>query len=163
MNLIIPKGKEAPDFAAAIGDGSLEMTSKNTFQLSKKRGKNIILAFYPADWSAVCSNQIAIYSQLIPTFADYNAEVYGISVDGSFCHAAFKEHHNMKINLLCDFEPKGIISKLYGVYNNKYGVSERALYVIDAKGIIQYSYLSPMGENPGAKEILETLKKIQNV
>ncbi len=160
MSNIIAVGQQAPDFTLKKGDQSFALTPENTFTLSAMKGQNVILAFYPADWSSVCSNQIAIYSQLKEEFASYDAVCFGISVDGTFCHAAFKEHHNMSIDLLCDFEPKGEISKLYGVYNSDLGVSERALYVIDKEGVIQYSYLSPMGENPGAKEILETLQKI---
>ncbi len=160
MSNILPIGTEAPDFTLKKGDDSFALTPENTFKLSDMRGKNVILAFYPADWSAVCSNQIAIYSQLKDEFASYNALCVGISVDGTFCHKAFKEQNNMSIDLLCDFEPKGEVSKLYGSYNKQIGVSERSIYVIDKEGVIQYSYLSPMGENPGAKEILETLKKI---
>lgn len=160
MSKLIQMGEKAPDFSLPIGDGNMEVTDSNTFKLSDKKGKNIILAFYPADWSSVCSSQIALYSQLQPEFSEFNAEVYGISVDGTYCHRAFKENHNMSIPLLCDFEPKGELSKLYGVYNEKLGLSERAIYVIDKEGIVQFSYISPMGENPGAKEILETLKKI---
>ncbi len=161
MSNIIPTGKEAPDFTLKKGDDNFAFTPENTFKLSDYRGKqNVVLAFYPADWSSVCSNQIAIYSQLREDFAAHDAICVGISVDGTFCHKAFKEQHNMSIDLLCDFEPKGEVSKLYGSYNEKLGVSERSIYVIDKQGIIQYSYLSPMGENPGAKEIMETLKKI---
>ncbi len=160
MTNILSVGTKAPDFSLKKGDDSFEMNANNTFQLSQMKGKNIILAFYPADWSPVCSNQIAIYSQLKEEFASYNAVCVGISVDGTFCHKAFKEQNNLSIDLLCDFEPKGEVAKLYGSYDENIGVCKRSIYVIDTEGIIQYSYLSPMGENPGAKEILETLKKI---
>lgn len=152
-------GSIAPDFTLQIGNGLINNTKNNFFTLSEQKGKNIILAFYPADWSDVCSSQIALYNELITIFDVYNAELLGISVDGVYCHKAFKEHNNIKLRLLCDFEPKGATSKLYNAYN-KMGFSERALYVIDKNGVIQYSYIAPIDVNPGAKEILETLKKI---
>ncbi len=154
-------GSKAPDFQIRIGNAKTDNSNGNFFKLSSLKEKNVVLAFYPADWSAVCGNQIALYNELLPVFKELNAEIVGISVDGTFCHNAFKEHHNLSIELLCDFEPKGEISKLYSAYNEEIGISERALYVIDSEGIIQYSYISPIEENPGAKEILETLKKLQ--
>lgn len=157
---IIPVGTVAPDFSLPIGTGSLDRSPENTFVLSKTRDKNVILTFYPADWSSVCSSQIALYNELLPVFAQYDAEIYGISVDGTFCHAAFKKHNNIALALLCDFEPKGAIAKLYGAYDHQIGVCKRALYVLDKNGVIRYSYLSPMDVNPGAKEILETLKTL---
>ncbi len=163
MSNLIPAGDNAPHFRLPIGNGSLTPSPDDYIDITELHGTNVILAFYPADWSNVCSSQIALYNELIPTFAEYDAQVFGISVDGSFCHKAFKEAHKMSITLLSDFEPKGQMSRLYNVYNEDIGVSERAIYVIDKQGIVQYSYLSPMGENPGAKEILETLKDLKNV
>lgn len=156
----LTEGSIAPDFTLRIGNGLLDDSNENFFKLSSQRGKNIVLAFYPADWSDVCSSQIAIYNELIPVFEEYNAELLGISVDGVYCHKAFKNINNIQLRLLSDFEPKGKISKIYNAYNQTFGYSERALYVIDKDGEIQYSYISPMNINPGAKEILETLKKL---
>jgi len=85
----------------------------------------------------------------------------GISVDGQFCHGAFRENRGYKMTVLSDFEPKGEVAKKYGVYRNGDGFSERALFVIDKNGVIRWSYVSPIGINPGAKEILQTLKEIQ--
>ncbi|WGH75129.1 redoxin domain-containing protein [Tenacibaculum tangerinum] len=160
-NKLLEAGTEIPDFTLRIGNGNGDDHKDNFMTLSDHRGQNVILAFYPADWSAVCGNQMMLYNELIPMFENYNAVIYGISVDGTHCHAAFKEHNNMTIPLLCDFEPKGEISKLLGVYNHEKGFCERALFVIDKNGIIQWSHVSPMDVNPGAKEILETLKNIE--
>ncbi len=154
-------GTQAPDFQLRIGNGDLSNEPSNFFKLSEFNDKNLIMAFYPADWSAVCGSQIALYNELLPTFEELNAKIVGISVDGTFCHQAFKENRNLKIELLCDFEPKGKVSKLFEAYNDSLGISERALYVLDKNHTIQYCYLSPMDQNPGAKEILETLKKLQ--
>ncbi len=158
---MLTTGTKAPEFKLRLGNGILDEDEKNYFSLSQLKDRNLVIAFYPADWSAVCGSQIALYNELLPTFTELNAEIVGISVDGMFCHSAFREIRNIQINLLCDFEPKGEISRLYEAYNDTYGVSERALYVLDKEHLIQYSYLSPMNENPGAKEIIETLKKLQ--
>lgn len=163
MEKLIPVGEKAAHFRLPVGNGKLEPGPDDYIDLTELHGSNVILAFYPADWSDVCSSQIALYNELIPTFAEYDAQVFGISVDGTFCHKAFKEAHNMSITLLCDFEPKGEMSRLYGAYNEDIGISNRILYVIDKQGIVQYAYKSPNEENPGAKEILETLKSIKNV
>ncbi len=162
MNTLLNIGELAPNFSLPIGNGSIEQKPENLFTLNKHKGKNIILAFYPADFSSVCGSQIAMYNQLLPTFAEYNAEIFGISVDGIFCHKAFKNQYKMDITLLSDFEPKGAVSKKYGAYNTDFGFSERVLYVLDKDGKIHYSYKSPMQENPGASGILQTLKKIEN-
>jgi peroxiredoxin len=140
----------APDF-------QLNATPDQKFSLSELKGKNVILAFYPADWSPVCGDQMALYNEMLRYFAKYNAEILGISVDGKWCHAAFREIRKLHFTLLADFEPKGAVAKKYGVYDEKEGRSERALFVIDGNGIIRWSYLSPVGINPGADGILEAL------
>lgn len=160
MNTLFAVGEKAPDFTLRLGNGNLGEGAENFFTLSELKGQNVILAFYPADFSTICSSQIALYNELVPVFKSYNAVCIGISVDGTFCHQAFKHYNNISLSLLSDFEPKGKLSKQYGAYNEKTGMCERAIYVIDKEGIVQYSYLSPAEVNPGAKDILDTLKKI---
>ena len=145
----------APDF-------ELYATPDQKFSLHELRGKNVILAFYPADWSPVCGDQMSLYNEMLRYFRKYNAELIGISVDSKWCHMAFSQARNLHFSLLSDFEPKGAISKMYGVYNEKEGECERALFVIDAEGVIQWSYLSPVAINPGADGILEALEAITN-
>jgi peroxiredoxin len=154
--MILQKGAEAPDFR-------LNSTPDQKCGLSDFRGKRVILAFYPADWSPVCSDQMALYNESRQFFRKHHAEVIGISVDSKWCHMAFAQNRNLHFPLLADFEPKGAVSKLYGVYNDKEGVSKRALFIIDEKGIIQWSYLSPEGVNPGADGILEALEEMDAV
>ncbi|MDT5158945.1 MAG: hypothetical protein QOC99_3595 [Acidobacteriota bacterium] len=161
MSELLKAGEKAPDFTLSSHAGAAAGDAEEKLVLSKLRGRNVILAFYPADWSAVCGDQLALYNELLPTFEKQNAELVGISVDGVFCHAAFREARGYKMILLSDFEPKGEVSKKYGVYREGDGFSERALFVIDGDGVIRYSYVSPLGVNPGAKEILQTLKEIQ--
>lgn len=152
---VLAPGTPAPDF-------SLHSTPDQTVSLSEFRGKPVVLAFYPADWSPVCGDQMALYNEILPEFHHAGgAELFGISVDGVWCHTAFAHERKLRFPLLADFEPKGAVAKAYGVYRGGDGVSERALFVIDAEGIIRWSYVSPMGVNPGADGILEALEKLQ--
>lgn len=147
-------GTEAPAF-------SLHATPDQVVQLSDFRGRPVILAFYPADWSPVCGDQMALYNEILPEFRQRGAELLGVSVDGVWCHLAFAKTRKLHFPLLADFEPKGAVSKLYGAYREQEGTSERALFVIDADGIIRWSYLSPVGINPGADGILNALESLQ--
>jgi peroxiredoxin len=137
----LPPGTEAPDF-------ELRSTPDQTVSLAELRGKPVILAFYPEDWSPVCSDQLALYQQLLPEFRRFGAELVGVSVDGIWCHLAFASDRNLHFPLLADFEPKGEVSRRYGVYRAEDGTSERALYVIDADGVVRWSYVSPVGCEP---------------
>jgi peroxiredoxin len=144
----------APDF-------SLRTTPDQSVSLSDFRGRPVILAFYPADWSPVCGDQMSLYNEILPEFHRYNAELLGISVDGIWSHIAFEQNRNLHFPLLSDFEPKGAVAKLYGVYRDHDGTSERALFVIDKDGTIRWSYVSPVGVNPGADGILNALENLQ--
>jgi peroxiredoxin len=144
-------GTPAPDF-------TLHTTPDQGVSLRDFRGRPVILAFYPADWSPVCGDQMTLYNELIGEFRRYNAALLGISVDGVWCHRAFKEAKHLRFPLLADFEPKGAISRTYGAYRSDEGVSERALFVIDADGVIRWSYVSPINVNPGANGVLAALE-----
>lgn len=146
----IVESTKAPDF-------SLASTPDQKVGLSDFLGRPVVLVFYPADWSPVCSDQLALYNELLGEFAKYEAEVLGISVDGIWSHLAFAKDRKYHIPLLSDFEPKGATAKAYGVYRENEGFSERALFVIDRQGIVRWSYISPVGINPGADGILRAL------
>jgi peroxiredoxin len=150
---ILAPGTPAPDF-------ELRATPDQALRLSELRGRPVILAFYPADWSPVCGDQMALYNEILPEFREYGAELLGISVDGVWCHAAFARDRKLHFPLLSDFEPKGAVSRLYGAYRHEDGYSERALFVLDADGIIRWSYCSPVGVNPGADGILNALESL---
>lgn len=153
MSKILPAGTAAPDF-------TLYVTPDQTLSLKELRGRPVILAFYPADWSPVCGDQMALYNEVLPEFHRFNAELLGISVDGVWCHAAFSRDRNLHFPLLADFEPKGAVAKRYGVFRDGEGVSERALFVVDKNGTISWSYVSPIAVNPGADGILEALENL---
>ena len=148
-------GTKAPEF-------SLHTTPDQKIQLSQLKGKRVILAFYPADWSPVCGDQMALYNETLKFFHKNNAEVLGISVDSKWSHMAFSQDRKLHFPLLADFEPKGKVAKEYDVYDEVEGSCKRALYVLDEEGIIRWSYLSPVGMNPGADGILDALEEMNN-
>jgi len=149
----LPAGTRAPDFALSSAPG-------RTVSLADFHGRPVILAFYPADWSPVCGDQMALYNEVLPEFERYNAQLLGISVDGTWCHAAFARDRRLRFPLLADFEPKGAVARRYGAYREGDGVSERALFVVDGDGIVRWSYVSPVDVNPGADGILRALESL---
>ena len=151
----LPPGAQAPEFA-------LPSTPDQKVLLSDFRGRPVILAFYPADWSPVCGDQMSLYNEVLPEFKRHGAELLGISVDGAWCHAAYRQHRNLHFTLLSDFEPKGEVARQYGVYRKQDGVCERALFVLDKDGRVHWSYVSPIGVNPGADGILTALEELSN-
>lgn len=151
---ILQPGQQAPEF-------TLHSTPDQFVALSEFRGAPVILTFYPADWSPVCGDQMVLYNQILPEFAKHEASILGISVDGVWCHSAFADARHLHFPLLADFEPKGAVARSYGAYRENDGMSERALFVIDRDGIIQWSHLSPVGVNPGADGILKALEALQ--
>ena len=150
----LPAGVPAPDFRLRSTDGAI-------IDLRDLRGRSVILAFYPFDWSPVCSDQLSLYSEVLPEFQRLGAELFAISVDSAWCHLAFAEERRLRFPLLADFEPKGEVARRYGVYRLPDGTAERALFVIDGAGIIRWSYLSPAEINPGADGILTALETMQ--
>ncbi len=150
---LLRPGAQAPHF-------TLKSTPDQSVSLRDFLGRPVVLAFYPADWSPVCSDQMGLYAQVMPEFKKFGAEVLGISVDGIWSHLAFSKERRLNFPLLADFEPKGAVSRDYGAFEPSNGESARALFVIDKKGVIRWSYLSPDGVNPGAEGILSALEAL---
>src|SRR5271156_3325767 len=146
-------GVKAPDF-------TLPTTPDQSVSLSEFKGQNVILVFYPADWSPVCGDQLALYNELRDQFEKFNASLVAISVDGIWCHLAYEKDRQFHFTLLSDFEPKGEVARLYDVYRQQDGTTERALFVIDGEQVIRYSYVSPVGVNPGAAGILKAFRSV---
>jgi peroxiredoxin len=153
MASILAAGTVAPNF-------TLRVTPDQNLTLSDLRGRPVILAFYPADWSPVCGDQMTLYNEILPEFHKHDAELLGISVDGAWCHAAFARDRHLHFPLLSDFEPKGEVARKYRAYRTSEGVAERALFVLDRQGTIAWSYCSPIAVNPGADGILDALEKL---
>ena len=149
----LPAGTPAPDFTLPKNPGA-------GLSLKELRGKPVVLVFYPADWSPVCGDELTLFNEVLKEFDQHGAQLVGISVDGPWCHQAYADSRRFQFPLLADFEPKGAIARLYGVYRDREGCSERALFVIDTEGRIAWSYLSPIGVNPGADGIFEALDKL---
>ena len=156
MSQLLAPGTKAPDF-------TLPVTADQKLSLSELRGQPVILAFYPADWSPVCGDQMSFYNEILPEFQKHGAELIGISVDGVWCHSAFSQSHHLHFPLLADFEPKGAVARKYGVYRENDGICERALFVINKDGIITWSYCSPIAVNPGADGILQALEDLSRL
>jgi peroxiredoxin len=150
---ILNPGRKAPNF-------SLNSTPDQKVSLKDFRGQPVILAFYPADWSPVCTDQLSLYAMVMPEFKKFNAELLAISVDNIWSHLAFAKDRKLNFPVLADFEPKGDVSRKYGAFKEKIGESARALFVIDEEGIVRWSHLSPDGVNPGADGILSALDQL---
>jgi peroxiredoxin len=148
-------GTPAPDF-------ELKSTPDQAVRLSDSRGRPVILTFYPADWSPICTDQMALYNEILPEFEEFHAVLFGISVDHAWCHLAFAQSRNLHFPLLADFHPKAQVAQAYGVYDDSIGMSERALFVLDGEGTVRWSYVSPIGINPGADGILTALESLSH-
>lgn len=156
MSAFLAAGTKAPAF-------TLRVTPDQTLSLSEFAGRRVILAFYPADWSPVCGDQMTLYNHILSEFRKKGAELLGISVDGAWCHQAFARDRNLHFPLLADFHPKGEVSRAYGAYRDDVGESARALFIIDEHGTIAWSHLSPVAVNPGADGILDALDQMPNL
>ncbi|WP_322007480.1 redoxin domain-containing protein [Paraburkholderia tropica] len=146
-------GAQAPDF-------TLPATPDQTMSLSELRGSPVVLAFYPADWSPVCSDELGLFNAALDMFKHYEAQLVAISVDSAWSHAAFSTQRGYHFPMLADFEPKGAVARSYGVYRAAEGVSERALFVIDGAGFVRWSDVSPISINPGVDGVLDALQRL---
>jgi peroxiredoxin len=149
---MIEPGSPAPDFKLPDQDGK-------KVSLADFRGRTVVLVFYPSDFSPVCTDQLSVYQEVLPQLEEAGATLLGISVDGAFCHKAFQHHHNLTIPLLADFHPKGEVARAYGVWSEDYGVSSRALVMVGPEGTVEWSYMSPPLEVPGANLIFDALEQ----
>jgi peroxiredoxin len=155
---------DPPDAALAVGmrapEFALRSTPDQRVSLSSFLGAPIVLVFYPADWSPVCGDQLALYNELGDVWRKHRAQLLGISVDNTWCHVAYAKDRRLRFPLLSDFEPKGEVARRYGAYVPQEGVAARALFVIDRSGTIAWNYVAPIGVNPGAEGIIEALEEL---
>ena len=151
----LPVGEHAPDFTLRDKEG-------REVSLSDFEGRNIVLVFYPLDWSPACSDQLSLYQSEMEEFEKYGAQVIGISVDSLYSHGAWSAVRGITFPLLSDFHPKGNVANLYKVLRDSDGFSERALFVIDREGIIRYKNVSPeLHHIPDIYELFDQLKALQ--
>jgi peroxiredoxin len=147
---MIEPGSAAPDFTLPDQDGK-------EVSLADFRGRRLVLVFYPADFSPTCTDQLNLYQEVLPQLEERGLALVGISVDGAFCHKAFQSHLNVTIPLLADFHPKGEVTRAYGLWSDQHGVARRALVMVGPDGTVEWSYLSPPLEVPGANLIFDAL------
>ncbi len=155
----MPKGPKlhtpAPEFELPDGDN-------RPVRLSHYRGKNVVLVFYPADWSPTCTSELALIQETLEDILGYNAEVLGISCDGRYTHKAWGEHQHLKFPLLSDFWPHGAVSKQYNLFRENDGRSERALVFVDPTGMIADTWVTEDTKiSPGMNVIFNALEKMQ--
>ena len=149
---MIKVGEKAPDF-------SLPNHKGEQVSLSDFRGRKVMLAFYPSDFSPVCSDQLSIYQEVKPDLDEAGLEVVGVSIDHSWAHRAFRKELNLDFTLLADFHPKGQVAELYGAYLPDYGTSNRSLVLVDPEGVVGWVYESPTAlEIPGANLLFDALE-----
>lgn len=148
---MIEPGTKAPEFTLRDQDGS-------EVSLADFAGRKLVLAFYPGDFSSVCSNQLSLYQEVLAEIESKGAAVVGISVDSTDSHRAFRERLGLTMPLLADFHPKGEVSSAYGAYSEDYGKSGRALVLIDEDGMVRWAHSSPPLEVPGANLIFDALE-----
>ncbi len=148
---MIEAGTKAPQF-------SLPDQDENPVSLGDFAGRRLVLAFYPLDFSPVCTDQLSLYQEVLDGIAARGASLVGISVDSVYCHRAFREQLNLTIPLLSDFNPKGEVSRAYGAWIDKVDHGNRSLVLIDGQGIVRWSHASPTPlEIPGANLIFDAL------
>lgn len=149
----LPPGSRAPSFQLAV-------TPAESVSLADCAGSPVVLAFYPADFSPVCSDELALFNELLPELQRHGARMFGVSVDSVWSHAAFARQRGIRFPLLADFHPKGDMSRRYHAWREAEDVSERALYVLDGDGVIAWSHVSPPAVNPGVDGVLDALEKL---
>jgi peroxiredoxin len=150
--MALAPGETAPDF-------KLLTTPDQSVSLSEF-DQPVVLIFYPADWSPVCGDELTMFEAASKLFHDRGAQLLGISVDGVWSHQAFRADRKIEFPLLSDFEPKGAVARAYGVYRAAEGTCERALFVIDRDHKVAWSYVSPVGVNPGADGALKAVEEL---
>jgi peroxiredoxin len=151
---VIESGAPAPDFTLPDQDGGY-------VSLADFRGRAVLLVFYPADFSPVCTDQLSLYQDELGEFESRGVQLLGISVDSAFCHKAFQRHLSLTIPLLADFHPKGEVAKAYGVWSGDFGQSARALVLIGPDGTVQWSHEASPLEYPPADLIFQKLARFE--
>lgn len=150
-------GDNAPDFELPS-----HLDKDKKVRLSDFRGKqNVVIAFYPLDWTPVWTVQMPSYEADKERFAGYDAQVLGISVDSIPSHVAWaKSLGGLTYDLLADFHPKGEVAKNYGAWREQDGISERALFIVDKDGKLAYIDIHDISDQPDNEDLFDVLKKM---
>ncbi len=152
--MLIAVGQPAPEF-------TLKDQDQKDVKLSDYRGKNVVILFYPLDWSPVCTDEHACFMSSIGKFNQVNAQVLGLSVDSHWSHKAFAEKMGVSYPLLADFHPRGAVADKFGIYHPDKGITGRAIVIVDKDGKVAWARNYGFGEAPKFTEVAEALAKIQ--
>ena len=150
----IKPGEKAPDFTL-MGNDDRE------YKLSDFKGKNLVLAFYPADFSPVCSKEHTCFINDMKRFENLNTQVLGISVDNIWSHKAFAEKLQLRYPLLSDFHPKGAVASKYGLYLSDQGITNRATVIVDKEGWVRYLQVYDIPQQRENSELLRVLEDLK--
>ena len=149
----IAVGQPAPDF-------TLKDQGQKDTKLSDFRGKNVVLAFYPLDWSPVCSKEHACFANDLKSFDGLSAQVLGISVDSVWSHKAFAEKMGLSYPLLADFHPRGAVSSQFGLYLGDKGITNRATVIVDKQGVVRYVQVYEILSQRNNQDLVAALKNL---
>ena len=152
--MAIAVGQPAPEF-------TLRDQDQKDIKLSDYRGKNVVILFYPLDWSPVCTDEHACFMSSFGQFEKLNAQVLGLSVDSHWSHKAFAEKMGVAYPLLADFHPRGAVADKFGVYHADKGITGRAIVIIDKAGTIAWSKNYDIPTVPDMKEVEQALTQIK--
>jgi peroxiredoxin len=157
----IEVGAVAPDFSLPSNHLTPEGKPGKPYTLSQLKGKNVVLAFYPLDFSPVCSTEHTCLRSDAPQFNGVNAQVLGISVDSAWTHKAFAEKMGVEYPLLADFNPKGAVASKFGLYYDDKGFTARATVIVDKHGKVAYVKVQEIGQARDDAEILKALESLK--
>lgn len=158
---MIEVGKDAPDFELKSSEATPDGKAGKTIKLSDYRGKkNVVLAFYPLDFSPICSKEHGCFKEDLSALEQADAQVLGISVDSHWTHHAFAKSMGLGYPLLADFHPKGAVASQYGLYEADKGITSRATVIVDKSGKVAWTEDHGLGNPRDDAKILEALKKL---
>lgn len=152
--MAIAVGQPAPEF-------SLKDQNQKEIKLSDYRGKNVVIVFYPLDWSPICTNEHACFVNDMKQFEKLNAQVLGLSVDSVWSHKAFAEKMGINYPLLADFNPRGAVAEKFGLYLADKGITGRAIAIINKNGNVAWLKNYDIPVVPEMKEVSEALAHVQ--
>jgi peroxiredoxin len=153
--MVLEVKRSAPDFSLLSQEGK-------PLTLGEFRGSNVMLAFYPADWTPVCTHELALFQETLDDIRDHHCQVLGISVDSHHTHRAWAKTQHLTFPLLADFWPHGGVARQYGVFREQDGVSERALFFVDPGGLVFDTWVSEDPNiAPGLDIVFGTLERMQ--
>ena len=151
---MIEPGTKAPEFTLYNQDGQ-------EVSLADFGGRKVMLVFYPADFSSVCTDQLSVYQEVLGEIEAKGVQLLGVSVDAAASHRAFREQLGLEFPLLADFHPKGEMSAAYGAYLENIGITNRSLVLIDEDGVVQWVYEAPsLNDSPGANLIFDAIEAV---